>query len=92
VPLQRWLLRLYEMTADQAPWTGTVTTPSLLSPLEVQRHMVQAIGTSTFSWPPARLLPMLPHEGTENFVSLSSRCISCIFVVMSIFSKAFYSC
>jgi hypothetical protein len=69
VPVRRRLLRLYEMTADQAPWTGTVTTPSLLSPLEVQRHMVQAIGTSTFSWPPARLLPMLPHEGTENFVS-----------------------
>jgi hypothetical protein len=36
VPLRRRPLRLCEMTANQAPWTGTVTAPSLLSPLEVQ--------------------------------------------------------
>jgi hypothetical protein len=57
------------MTADQAPWTGTVTAPTLSSPLEVQRRVAQAIGRSTYSLPPARLFPMLAHEGTEKFVS-----------------------
>jgi hypothetical protein len=33
VPLRRRTLRLCEMTADRAPWTGTVTAPSLPSPL-----------------------------------------------------------
>jgi hypothetical protein len=69
VPLRRQPLRLCEMTADQAPYTGTVTAPTLPSPLEVQRRVAQAIGKSTYLWPPARLLPMLPHEGTEKFVS-----------------------
>jgi hypothetical protein len=46
-----------------------VTTPTLLSPLEIQRRVVQAIGKASYSWPPARLLPMLPHEGTEKLVS-----------------------
>jgi hypothetical protein len=69
MPLWRWPLRLCEMTADQPPWTGTVTAPSLPSPLEVRRHVAQAIGRSTYSWPPARLLPMLPHEGTKKIVS-----------------------
>jgi hypothetical protein len=27
MPLRRRPLRLYEMTADRAPWTGTVTAP-----------------------------------------------------------------
>jgi hypothetical protein len=44
VPLRRRPLRLYEMTADRAPWTGTVTAPTLLSPLEIQRRMAQVIG------------------------------------------------
>jgi hypothetical protein len=35
VPLRRRPLRLCEMTADQAPWTGTVTAPTLPSPLEI---------------------------------------------------------
>jgi hypothetical protein len=35
VPLRRRPLRLYEMTVDWPPWTGTVTVPSLLSPLKV---------------------------------------------------------
>jgi hypothetical protein len=39
VPLRRWLLRLCEMTADWAPWMGTVTAPTLPSPLEAQRHV-----------------------------------------------------
>jgi hypothetical protein len=69
VPLRRRTLRLCEMTADRAPWVGTVTAPSLPLPLEVQRHVVQAIGRSTYSWPPLWLLPMLPNEGTEKFVS-----------------------
>jgi hypothetical protein len=51
------------------PWTGTVTTPTLLSPLEIQHRMAQAIGKVSYSWPPAWLLPMLPHEGTERLVS-----------------------
>jgi hypothetical protein len=46
-----------------------VTAPSLLSLLEVQRHVAQAIGRSTYSWPPSWLLPMLRNEGTKKFVS-----------------------
>jgi hypothetical protein len=69
VPLRRRPLRLYETTTDRAPWTRTMTAPTLPSPLEVQRRVVQAIGRSTYSWPPAWLLPMLPHKGTEKFMS-----------------------
>jgi hypothetical protein len=39
VPLRRRALRLCELTADQPPWTGIVTAPSLPSPLEVQRRV-----------------------------------------------------
>jgi hypothetical protein len=35
VLLRRRPLRLYEMTADRAPWTGTMTTPTLQLPLEI---------------------------------------------------------
>jgi hypothetical protein len=35
VPLWRRPLRLCEMTADRAPWTGTMTASLLPSPLEV---------------------------------------------------------
>jgi hypothetical protein len=35
--------------ADRAPWEGTVTTPLLPSPLEVQRRLAQVIGGSTYS-------------------------------------------
>jgi hypothetical protein len=66
VPLQRQPLRLCEMTADRAPWEGTVTAPLLPSPLEVQCRVAQVIGISTYSWPLSRLLPMLPNTGTEN--------------------------
>jgi hypothetical protein len=70
-------LRLCDMTADRAPWVGTATTPELPSPLEVQRRVAQAIGRSTYSWPPSRMLPMLPNAGTEKFVSCpSSRQVS----------------
>jgi hypothetical protein len=69
VPLRRRTLHLCQMTADRAPWAGTVTAPSLPPPLEVQRRVVQAIGRSTYSWPPSWLLPMLPNEATEKFVS-----------------------
>jgi hypothetical protein len=76
------------MTADRPPWTGIVTAPTLPSPLEVQRRMAQAIEKSTYSWPPARLLQMLPHEGTEKFVSLRLLDTSRLFfVVMLVFSK-----
>jgi hypothetical protein len=65
-----------------------VTAPSLPSPLEVQSHVGQAIGRSTYSWPPSRLLPMLPNVGTEQFVSSSSsRCILLALVVTSVFSE-----
>jgi hypothetical protein len=47
-----------------------VTAPSLPSSLEVQHRVVQAIGRLTYSWPPSRLLPMLPNTGTEQVVSL----------------------
>jgi hypothetical protein len=74
LPLRRRPLRLYDMTAERAPWVGTVTAPELLSPLEVQRRVAQAIGRSTYSWSPSRMLPMLPNVGTEKIVScLSSR-------------------
>jgi hypothetical protein len=43
-----------------------VTTPSLL---EVQRRVAQAIGRSTYSWPPSRMLPMVPNVGTGKIVS-----------------------
>jgi hypothetical protein len=69
VLLRRRPLRLYEMTADRAPWTGTMTTPTLQLPLEIQRRVAQVIGKASYSWPPARLLPMLPHKGTERLVS-----------------------
>jgi hypothetical protein len=57
------------MTADRAPWAGTLTPPVLPSLKEIQRRVALAIGKSTFSWPLARLLPMLPNEGTEKLVS-----------------------
>jgi hypothetical protein len=72
VLLCRRPLRLFEMTADRAPWKGIVTAPSLPSSLKVQRRVAQAIGRSTYSWPPSRLLPMLPNTGTEKFVSCPS--------------------
>jgi hypothetical protein len=72
VSLQRWPLWLCDMTADRAPWAGTVTAPEPPLPLEVQRRVVQAIGRVTYSWPPSRMLPMLPNVGTEKFVSCSS--------------------
>jgi hypothetical protein len=93
VLLWRRPLRLCEMTADRAPWTGTVTTLSLPSPLEVQRRVVQEIRRSTYSWPSVRLLPMLPHDGIEKIVShrlLNASCLFCVFVVMLIFLEAFY--
>jgi hypothetical protein len=72
VPLQRWSLRLCDMTADRAPWVGTVIASLPLSLLEVQRRVAQAVGRSTYSWPPSRMLLMLPNAGTEKFVSRSS--------------------
>jgi hypothetical protein len=74
VPLRRRPLRLCDMTAERAPWVGTVTAPELPSPLEVQRRVAQAIGRSTYLWLPSGMLPMLPNTGTEKIVScLSSR-------------------
>jgi hypothetical protein len=32
-------------------------------------RQLQAIGKMSYSWPLVRLLPMLPHEGTEKIVS-----------------------
>jgi hypothetical protein len=84
VPPWRRLLRLCEMTADRAPGTATVTALTLSSPLEVQRRVAQAIGRASYSWPPTRLLPMLPHEGTEKFVShhlLNKIWLFCVFLL-----------
>jgi hypothetical protein len=72
VPLRRRPLHLCEMMTDRPLWEGTVTAPSLPSSLEVQRRVAQAIGRSTYSCPPSRLLPMLPNAGIEKFVSCSS--------------------
>jgi hypothetical protein len=46
-----------------------MTAPA--SPLlnEIQRCVEQAIGKSTYTWPPTRLLPMLPNKETEKLVS-----------------------
>jgi hypothetical protein len=66
VSFQRRPLRLCDMTAERAPWVGTVTVPELPSPLEVQSRMAQTIRRSTYSWPPSWMLPMLPSAGTEN--------------------------
>jgi hypothetical protein len=71
------------MMADRAPWTGTVTAPTLPSPLEVQRRVAQAIGRSTYSWPQELLFPMLPHEGTEKFVSHCLLDASCLLRFLS---------
>jgi hypothetical protein len=60
------------MTADRAPWVGTMIAPELPSPFEDQHRVAQAIERSTYSWPPARMLPMLPNSGTEKFVSCPS--------------------
>jgi hypothetical protein len=71
-------LRLCEMTTNRPPWTGTATASLLPSPLEVQRHVAQAIGRSTYSWPPSWLLPMLPNAGTEKIVSCYLLDASCL--------------
>jgi hypothetical protein len=93
VPLRRRLLRLCDMTADRAPWVGTVTALELPSPLEVQRRVAQAIGRSTYSWPPSRMLPMLPNAGTEKIVSCSSsRQVSFALCRRMIFSRLILGC
>jgi hypothetical protein len=43
-----------------------VTTPLPPWPIEIQCHVAQAIGRSSYSWPPSRLLRMLPNAGTKN--------------------------
>jgi hypothetical protein len=84
VSLRRRPLHLCDMTTDRAPWVGTVTAPLPPSLLEVQRRMAQAIGRSTYSWLPSRMLPMLPNAGTEKFVSCpSSRHVSFAFLSWS---------
>jgi hypothetical protein len=88
VSLRRRPLRLCDMTTDRAPWEGTVTAPSRPSSLEVQRRVAQAIESSTYTWPPSRLLPMLPNAGTKKFVSCSSsRCVFLAFCRASISSE-----
>jgi hypothetical protein len=72
VSLRRQPLRLCDMTGNRTPWVGTVTASELPSPLEVQHRVAQAIGRSTYSWLPSRMLPMLPNAGTEKIVCCSS--------------------
>jgi hypothetical protein len=45
----------------------TASSPPL--PLEVQRHVAQVIGRSTYSWLSSWLLLMLPNTRTEKVVS-----------------------
>jgi hypothetical protein len=52
VLLRRRPLWLCDMTADRAPWAGTVTAPEPPTPLEVQRRVAQAFGRVTYSWLP----------------------------------------
>jgi hypothetical protein len=86
-PLRRRPLRLCDMTADRAPWVGTVTTLELPLPLKVQRRVAQMIGRATYSWPPSWMLPMLPNAGIEKSVSCpSSRPVSFAFCRGKIFS------
>jgi hypothetical protein len=93
VPLQRRSLRLCDMTADRAPWVGTVTVLELPSSLEVQRQVAQATERSTYSWPPSQMLLMLPNAGTEKFVScLSSRQVSFALCRGMIFSGLILVC
>jgi hypothetical protein len=46
-----------------------MTVPVFPSLNEIQRRVVQAIGKSTYTWPSARILPMLPNKDTEKLVS-----------------------
>jgi hypothetical protein len=69
------------MTADQAPFEGTVTAPLLPLSLEVQRRVAQAIGRLTYSWPPSQLLSMLPNAGTEKIVSCYLLDASCLLLL-----------
>jgi hypothetical protein len=84
VSLQRRSLRLCEMTVDRAPWTGTITAPIFSSPIEIRHRVAQAIGKASYPWPSARLLPMLPHGGTEKLVC--SRLFRQVFVSLRSFS------
>jgi hypothetical protein len=71
VQLQRRPLHLCKMTTGMAPWAEIVIALVLPSLEEIQRRVALAIRKSNFSWPPARLLPMLPKEGIEKLVSCS---------------------
>jgi hypothetical protein len=53
----------------QSPWTGTMAIPAFPSLNEIQCCVALAIGKSIFTWPLARLLPMLPNGETKKFVS-----------------------
>jgi hypothetical protein len=93
VPLRRRPLWLCDMTADRAPWAGTVTVPEPPSPLEVQCFVAQAIRRATYSWPPLWMLPMLPNAGAEKFVSCpSSRQVRVAFCRGKIFSDLTSMC
>jgi hypothetical protein len=66
------------MTTDRAPRTGTVTAPVLPLQNNIQCRVAQVIGKASYSWLLTRLLPMLPHEGTEKLVR--SRSLRQVFV------------
>jgi hypothetical protein len=48
-----------------------MTAPAFPSLNEILRRVVLVIGKSNFTWPPARLLPMLPIRETKKMVSCS---------------------
>jgi hypothetical protein len=65
--------------------------PEFLLLKEIHHRVALAIGKSTFVWPPPRLLPMLPNEGTEKhesdfFFRQTSRQAWCL-ELMLIFSE-----
>jgi hypothetical protein len=68
VSLRRRPLRLFEMTTDWAPFTGTMTTDPLPSLGDIRRWVRQAV-PSDLKWPSANFLPMLPDAGTVILVS-----------------------
>jgi hypothetical protein len=46
-----------------------MTVPTFPSLNEIQHRVALAIGKSTFTWPPTRLLPMLLNKETKKLVS-----------------------
>ena len=68
VPLQLRTLKLYQMTEERAPFTGTVTANPLPTVDEVRRRLRTIMGNSSLEFPRQGVLPMLPDPGTVELV------------------------